>query len=364
MVERVRREPLPVLVTLGLGVVLGAGIAWASGSSEAQPSIPATTTTAAAAAPTPTPTTTASAQPTSTQPAPPSLPIGLRKRDLLAALKQGVTAAEALGGTAQAAAWVQEWRGPAVVGGASPFRMWSMSKPVTAIAVLQREPQPSPDVWSAMTGAITGSENCRQRRVVLELQRLSRGVGAGREAFAQVLTTAGASARTMVDAAAPEGTVCTRYLQRTVPTGSVWNARALQLGTVEWTVQSAVTFGHALGGGAYGAAGEQVLALMRRPKRASREADPPLTVDPAFGFGKALAGFRPAYKGGWGGHATGTFVAAQFGVVDVAGHTVSLAVVFKPTAQPPDDDPGHSSGPKALEAMLAPVAEQFRRAQG
>ena len=110
-------------------------------------------------------------------------------------LQHGVDAAAALGGTAEAAIMLDGWRTPIIAssearGEARFMRMWSMSKVATMVAVLRglgwgrRGGRPiSPELDEALHGAITRSENCRQRRVVLELQRLSGGVTDAREAL-------------------------------------------------------------------------------------------------------------------------------------------------------------------------------------
>ena len=115
-----------------------------------------------------------------------------------AELQHGVNAAAALGGTAEAAIMLDGWRTPVIAssearGEARFMRMWSMSKVATAIAVLrglgwgQRPGRPiSHELDEALHGAITRSENCRQRRVVLELQRLYGGTGAARRAIQNV----------------------------------------------------------------------------------------------------------------------------------------------------------------------------------
>ena len=124
-------------------------------------------------------------------------PASLRKapegdrREVTAALRHGVEQAAELGGSVEAAAMFANWRDPVIVtsppgGGKRWMRMWSMSKAVVMVGLLRAEGwgevpgNPlTPEVQKALEGAITRSENCRQRRVVLELQQAPGGGPAG-----------------------------------------------------------------------------------------------------------------------------------------------------------------------------------------
>jgi hypothetical protein len=134
-------------------------------------------------------------------------------------LKRGVGAAAALGGTVEAAIMLDGWRTPVIASsearGDNRFmRMWSMSKVVAMIAVLrglgwaERAGRPiPPELAAALRGALTRSENCRQRRVVLELQRLNGGKRAATAAIADIFRSAGASElvmRSLRQALAPD----------------------------------------------------------------------------------------------------------------------------------------------------------------
>jgi hypothetical protein len=131
----------------------------------------------------------------------------IRRTRLAARLQRGVDEAADEGGTAEAAIMLDDWNEPVIAGseehGETRFmRLWSMSKMATMVAALralgwgQRPGRPiSPELDAALNGAITRSENCRQHRVVLELQRLTGGIGAAGEAFQQVFRDAGAEVR-------------------------------------------------------------------------------------------------------------------------------------------------------------------------
>jgi hypothetical protein len=130
-------------------------------------------------------------------------------------------------------------------------------------------------------------------------------------------------------------------------------------------VSDAVRFAHALGSGAYGAAGDGVLGYLRRTKGVSAEAGPNgFTADPAWGAGRAFARWDPAYKAGWGGADAGRFLVGQIAVVRVGAHTAAVAAMYHPSRQPTLDDPGQVNAATALEALLDRVADELARTQG
>jgi len=287
---------------------------------------------------------------------------------LVAALQRGVDAAAALGGTAEAAIMLDGWRRPAIasseVDGEDRFmRMWSMSKVATMVAVLRglgwgkRVGRPlTPELDEALHGAITRSENCRQRRVVLELQRLSGGTGAAREALAAVFRAAGGEARigTQVEPPEPE---CVAYLKTQSELAEPL-VPALLLGTSTWRVGDAVRFVHALSVGTYGVAvSDRVLGLMRAPKLPNREVQPgELTAPLDWGAGESLPA-ETAYKAGWGGSLHGNFLAGQIALADLSGvGRASIVAVFHPDVQPSRDDPGITAAPEALDAIFSSVS--------
>jgi hypothetical protein len=296
-----------------------------------------------------------------------AVPSGEERR-LAAALRRGVDRAAALGGSVEAAAMTDRTPNPIVAtselrGPNRYMRMWSMSKVATMVALLRAlkwgdrpGEATSAEVEAALRGAITRSENCRQRRVVLELQRAAGGIAAARRAMAEVFTLAGAQPRIDTEIEAPEPH-CVPYLQsqREIPDPL---APALLLGTSTWRVTDAVRLAHALATDAYGAAiSARVLGLMSAPKQPSRESPPgELTAPLDWGAGVAFAGLDPAFKAGWGGSMNGNFLGGQLAVVPIgANDHLAIAVMFHSEAQPSRDDPGITAAPGALQAVMEAV---------
>ncbi len=295
-------------------------------------------------------------------------PLSSAEKGLAVALREGAERAASLGGEVEAAAMLDRSPAPIVAtaggGGAERYmRMWSMSKVATMIALLRLlgwEDRPgetlSPELFSALQGALTRSENCRQRRVVLELQRAARGIPEARRDFAEVFSIAGGRVIAGSQVEAPES-LCVPFLreQREIPEPL---ARALLLGTSRWRVTDAARLAHALAVGAYGRAiSAQALELMSAPKQPSRESEPgELTAPLEWGAGVAFSGMTPAYKAGWGGSLNGNFLAGQIVVLSLrdGGH-VALAVMFHPDGQPSRDDPGITAAPAALETVMDSV---------
>ncbi|HET8813519.1 MAG TPA: hypothetical protein VFM51_01015, partial [Solirubrobacterales bacterium] len=221
-----------------------------------------------------------------------------------------------------------------------------------------------PEVDAALEGTIVRSENCRQRRVVLELQRRAGGPAAARAALAGVLATAGAEARIGGQIALPES-ICFPYLETQTEIDDPF-VPALLLGTSTWGVEDAVRLVDSLGDGAYGKAlSARVLGLMRQSKRASREVqEGELTAPLDWGAGRALAGLEPAYKAGWGGALDGDFMAGQIAVATLpGGGHLAVAAFFRPEAQPPSDDPGITAAPEAIETIMRALREEAAKTE-
>jgi ADP-ribose pyrophosphatase YjhB (NUDIX family) len=359
--ERVRRQPAPAALALLAGLVAGLLLGWIAQADPSSPRAAATTvvevaTTKAATATTPAKTTAPASTGATAVPAPDT---GRRGDPAPAAvrpvLEGGVRAADTFGGTSQVAVFKEGWAAPVVVGDAPnrPMRMWSISKAVTAIAVFETQPKPSEALRTSIMRALTRSENCAQRRVVLGLQALSKGGVIGAEAaVADVLARAGANVTVRPEAQAPEQN-CLAYL--TAHRGGLADikAPAALLGTVRWTLADAVRFAAALGRGHYGAAGNRVLQHMARAKLPSEDPGAVMTAPLNWGAGAALAGLDGlAYKGGWGGSASKSYMAAQIAVVTVDGRHVAMAAAFHPTQQPANDDPGLTKAPQALATLF------------
>lgn len=294
--------------------------------------------------------------------------VSAQRARLAAVLQHGVDTAAELGGTVEAAIMLDGWSTPVIatseVNGRDRFmRMWSMSKVATMVAVLRnlgwgtRPGQPlSPELDEALHGAIMRSENCRQRRVVLELQRLAGGTDPARETLAAVFRAAGGEVRIGTQIEAPEPS-CVAYLKEQSELAEPL-APTLLLGTSTWRVGDAVRFVHALSVDTYGAAlSDRVLHLMRLPKLPSREVQPgELTAPLDWGAGESLPAGTP-YKAGWGGSMHGNFLAGQIALADLPGvGRASIVAVFHPYAQPSRDDPGITAAPGALDAIFSSLS--------
>jgi hypothetical protein len=287
---------------------------------------------------------------------------------LRSALSRGVAQARTLGGRVQAAVWIDGWTRPVVVGDdlGRRMRMWSMAKPVEAIAVLQRAARvgvrPTAGFRLAMDRALRRSENCAARRMVLELEHLTGGPAAARAAFASVLSEAGAhpTVATETDGPSDQSTDCEAFLSRESAGLSVPDREAVLFGTSLWRVDDAVRFAHALADGTFGVEGASVLLTMTKPKLLSQEAGAVFTASPLWGAGTAFRRYRIAYKAGWGGATRHQFLAGQFAVVYAKRRRAAVAAIFHPSVQPRIDDPGETTAPHALEAIFAAVARTFR----
>lgn len=295
----------------------------------------------------------------------------LAGRALARAVRAGARAGD---GAVQAAVMIGGWDEPLLAAsepGAEqrPMRMWSIAKAVTAVALLRElgwesarsRTEPSPQAMTAMRDALVRSENCRQRRMVLELQSLAGGIEGARAALAETLAVAGAEADLDVAVEPPEP-LCHEYLE--TQQGSIADpfAPTLLLGTATWRVGDMARFAQALGGGAYGAEiRRRMLTLMRAPKGRSREVpSEDFSADPEWGAGNALARFAPAYKSGWGGVLQGDFMASQAVAIELDdGRTISFAVAYHPSAQPVKDDPGLTLAPEAIERTLTVLSAEL-----
>lgn len=293
---------------------------------------------------------------------------------IAAALQRGVARAAELGGDVEAAAMIDGSASPILAsseqsGSSRYMRMWSMSKVGTMVALLRslrwgEEPgEPlSAEVESALRGAITRSENCRQRRIVLELQRVTGGIEAARRAMADVFARAGARPRIDSEIEAPEPH-CIPFLESQTELADPL-APALLLGTSTWRVTDAVRLAHALATDAYGRAiSVRVLDLMRAAKLPSRESPPgELTAPLDWGAGVAFAGMEPAFKAGWGGSQNGNFLAGQLAVIPIGdGDHLAIAVMFHPGEQPSRDDPGITTAPSALQTVMVSVRSSLNK---
>ena len=304
--------------------------------------------------------------PTATPPATSEPKAAVAQPDAVAtqqALNAAVADAEKLGGKAQAAVWVEGWPAPLASPRISSDRMWSLSKVLTALTVIRLSDggKLSSTVARAIERALIHSENCPQRRVVLELQQLAGGSAGARAALQETLKVAGAGGEITTTVQTADS-FCHSYLRRVSDSIGDPLGPGLLLGTSTWTVADAARFMAALADGRYGEPGNRILALLRRPKGVNTEAPPGnYSADPAWGAGRALTRLDPAYKAGWGGSLQGSFQAGQMAVFDVGGRSVAVAAVFRPTRQPDRDDPGRTTAPTAIEGIFTTLRRHLER---
>ena len=129
-----------------------------------------------------------------------------------------------------------------------------------------------------------------------------------------------------------------------------------QFGTAEWTEDDAISFAHALSEGAYGKAGAYLLRLMGLPKEPPLEelqqpSAPPLD----WGAGAVFPGsWKPAWKAGWGGSQDQPphYLGGQIAVLHLGALPVAATAVFVPRIEPPNDNPGLTRAPQAIELMF------------
>jgi hypothetical protein len=284
------------------------------------------------------------------------------RNGLRMALDRGVEQADSLGGGGEAAAavWVGGDSAPVLSGPTMVLhRMWSMSKAVVTIATLEAmQNHPDPVLRDAVSDAIRRSDNCAIRRVIVALQDHSdQGIDGAVEAFQRVLAAAGAGIGRRPQQAPPE-TACVHYLdahQEGLPSSDL--GEAAEFGTAEWTEDDAISFAHALSEGVYADAGAYLLKLMGLPKEPPLEEPPPPSAPPLdWGAGAAFpAAWKPAWKAGWGGSQDDPphFLAGQIVVLHIGGVPVAAAAIFVPKHEPPNDNPGITEAPEALETMFA-----------
>lgn len=285
---------------------------------------------------------------------------------LAAALADGA-AAVAASGTVEAAVMLDGASEPSVAGGAQrSMRLWSTVKLVTALTLLAERDGGAAGLESVLERALTQSDNCAQRKMVLELQRDLGSTGAVAEAVRRTVEVAGGQIDMTLAQQDDSGEQCVApgYQGLSAEDAAL---PALLLGTTEWRVSDAVQVAHAVRSRqVYGPAqSDYLLDLMRRPKRDSPApgAAEQLTAAPSWGAGEVFAErcWNVAYKGGWGGTVQGSYLAEQVGTVELpGGRWAAFAVVFRPAAQPPDDDPGKAGAPEALSTVLGVLEDGLR----
>lgn len=294
----------------------------------------------------------------------PSTSARVQSSRLQSFLNAGVRGADALGGHAAAAVWISGEPAPVLSGPFDePGRMWSMSKAVVTIAALQAtHERPDAELLAAMTDAIRRSDNCAIRRVILSLQELTGRRASGTiDAFDNVLAQAEVKLAGRPEAAAAEAE-CVHYL--TSHSSSLHRSPLVDaplFGTDEWTIRQAISFTHFLASGGYGVPGAILLHLMGQSKLGPLEEPPlPSAPSPDWGAGKSFPrAWQPAWKAGWGGSRSSPprFLAGQIVVLHIGQTSVAVAAEFYPDGdhEPPNDNPGITEAPQALERIFSAV---------
>lgn len=286
----------------------------------------------------------------------------VQQAEVQKAVSSAVKEANQMGGKAQAAVAAEGWDGIAQAGSAGTFRMWSTSKPIAAVALLeaQEEVDGTPaKITSEMRDAIVGSSNCGMRKLVLDLQRESGGLQVAAERFESVAIESGVTSDTLATAQSGplEDSRCNAYLEKRA---TRTDADAWLFGTAEWTNSDAALFALALSSGRLGPAGNAVRGVMSLPKEVSPDegGEDSVSTDLDWGAGKVFpAAWAPAYKSGWGGSQDGEYLASQLISLVVERQPVGISVAFSPDEQPPNDAVGQGIEDEAIEAMLTKIRD-------
>lgn len=342
------------------GVLLGALLHGSSGRATVRTGaeqLPATATTPTAGKLRPPASTTAA-------------PARIDPSALSGALSKGAADVRRLGlGTAELALMLDTDATP-LVRGAAPdrrVRLWSMVKPVTAVALLKARGNKVGGLERYLRAALLRSENCAQRKLVLELQRAQGGIDAAKRALRDTLVAVGGQIETSRAQISVDGRDCRIAGFESLSVADA-GRQALFAGTSNWRISDAVRFAHGLRDERVFSKeiSDRILGLMRAPKLASREpgADSRITAPLEWGAGSVFRSpcWHVAYKGGWGRNVAVPFSAGQLGSVELAnGRWAAFAVVFHPTVQPIDSDPGKALAPEALGAALAPLRRKLQK---
>jgi len=304
------------------------------------------------------------------QPDAPAAPGGAAAADAVSAKLAGAladaAASEAGRGTVEAAVMLDAASAPAVAGEQSPMRLWSTVKLVTALTLLGERGDRLAGLEPIFERALVQSDNCAQRKMVLELQRDLGSTGAVADAVRSTVEQAGGAIDLTLAQQDESGEHCIAPGYQGLSAEDA-PLPALLLGTTEWRVSDAARVAHALRAREpYGAArSDYLLGLLRRPKQDSAEpgAGSQLTAPPSWGAGDVFADpcWNVAYKGGWGGTAQASYLVEQIGTVDLpGGRWGAFAVAFRPSVQPPDDDPGKAQAPEVLATVLGALERGLR----
>lgn len=269
-------------------------------------------------------------------------------------------------GTVQLALLADWWPEPLVMGqdATSRMRLWSLSKPVVALALLRArelQGQSLDDLDPYLEQALERSDNCAMRELTLDLQHATGSMSGARDAITEVVELSGGSLDVRPIQEDRKGGVCLSGGDAELSAGFS-DRLALLVGTARWRIVDAVRFVSGLVKGAADVRGdpsasEIVLRLMREPKLVDEEPMAgALKAPPDWGAGEVFSEpcWHLAYKAGWGGaQAHIAWLGAQMGVLALRGRrSIAFAVAVHPYVQPPDDDPGETDVPRATRHVL------------
>lgn len=269
------------------------------------------------------------------------------------------------------AVWGRDWDGPSDFQGDKVERLWSLSKPVIALAALGSGAGEVPS-RTLVEESITRSSNCAARSLVVDLDGSNSASNPreGVDAFEGVLAEAGITLSRGPQVAVPVEDGCSA---NGYPTLRDADEELLPLfGTAEWRSLDAVRFMRALGDFIYGSPGQQVLRLMAEPKLANE--DPGASCDPGrpepdkwvWGIGKVFEGWKTYFKSAWGGGPaeSGPVMFSQMGLVERGDESYALAVSLRV----PDHLGGESESQcvtleeiELVEEVLEPVESLLAR---
>ncbi|HEY5197590.1 MAG TPA: hypothetical protein VIJ51_11260 [Solirubrobacteraceae bacterium] len=270
-------------------------------------------------------------------------------------------------GTVQVAVWLPGSPAPLLAGQdlRLEMRLWSLSKPLVAFTLLRADATAGADdagLAPYLERSLDRSDNCAQRYLTLRLQDATGGITSAALSLAQTLRSDGGELDVSHAQTDTLGSACVSSSYAGLPTSYV-PRRALLVGTATWTITDAVRFARSLtvstnAGTPAATASAKVLALMRHAKESSIEPGAgALTAPLDWGAGEAFSApcWRVAWKAGWGGAAAHIpWLGSQLGVVTLpGGQPLAFAVAVHPYDQPPDDDPGLTTAPAGVTAMLS-----------
>ena len=252
----------------------------------------------------------------------------------------------------------------------APLRLWSLSKPVTAVTMLahtrnQSVASEAHQMALYLSRALRMSDNCAQRALMLKVQAEVGGIRAARLALAHTISLAGGSVNTDVMQADDLGFQCITSTYTGIPRSEV-SEPALLAGTGTWTIADALKLAAGLRTGIFGSPGRVVSKYMAEPKLYGVEPGADVTTNPNWGAGAAFpqACWQLAYKAGWGGAASHIqWLATQIGSFSLRDFGfAAFAVAYQPYSQPANDDPRNANAPEAFADVFSALRSALSEA--